>query len=121
MRDLAASLATGELSKDLAETLIKPDAYDSTYAFLQEDAAFFKSMGVTKDIFAQPFNGDPGTHINFAILRERINKCLPTDVYKEYLSKDTSNDKSSKLNFNMWLTYFGIKTNVTLDEFAHGL
>jgi len=57
LRELAASLATtGSLSAKDAEALTNPDAYDTTYEFLQEDGAFFKSMGVTEDIFAKPLD-----------------------------------------------------------------
>jgi uncharacterized protein YozE (UPF0346 family) len=57
LRELAASLATtGSLSASDAEALTNTDAYDTTTEFLEEDAAFFKSMGVTKDIFSEPLN-----------------------------------------------------------------
>jgi len=120
LRELAAKLATDGISEEEAKGLTQPEAYDTTYEFLLEDAALFQSMGVTKDIFDENFNERENTRISFEILAEKNKRSIPGDVYTEFIG-DTKSDKISKLNLNHWISLFSTKTNVTIDEFAHGL
>jgi hypothetical protein len=69
LRALAAKMATTGLTEAAAKPLL--DAFDTTFAHLEEDASLLKRSGATADVFNAAFDGAPSTRLNPEDLRKR--------------------------------------------------